>query len=233
MIFAQLNKELTSVIKYPITDRALRDTFKFSSLPAILSNENLPDGYVTVLDRNKHNLTITNLDVISDIQPILIDGMWCIEKTMEELISTNIAEETVEEVYNKRLAELVSYTEKFANTITQAYKIPNIETQTWDRQFSEALEWSKNKYAQTPILDMIAISRGTDKDILKEKALEKALNYQLIISFIVGKKQYFEDLLNLCTTKEELNNIEFKIDTNEIPLLVELLAEDFVPPILE
>ena len=92
-------------------------------------------------------------------------------------------------------------------------KYPDFEKLTFETQKSEARGWVLDNTAQTPNVDILALNRGIDREVLLEKISVKATEFEKLSMAIAGQRQKFEDLIALATTVEELDaiNISFTV----------------------
>ena len=92
-------------------------------------------------------------------------------------------------------------------------KYPDFEKLTFETQKSEARGWVLDNTAQTPNVDILALNRGIDREVLLEKISVKATKFEQLSMAIAGQRQKFEDLINNATTVEELDaiNISFTV----------------------
>ena len=69
---------------------------------------------------------------------------------------------------------------------------PVSERSTWVEQKAEALAYTLDNTANTPLLDRISTIRGIDKAYLATKVLEKAALYSEAIGTLTGERQKSE-----------------------------------------
>ena len=90
---------------------------------------------------------------------------------------------------------------------------PDFEKLTFETQKSEARGWAMDNTVGTPNVDILALNRGIDREVLLEKISIKATEFEQLSMAIAGQRQKFEDLIALATTVEELDaiNISFTV----------------------
>ncbi len=94
-----------------------------------------------------------------------------------------------------KLSEIATAAQALIDTIVFD-SAPAFERETYALQAAEALAWSRDKSAKTPVLDGIAAARGVPLELLKVKALEKSQQYQALCGAVAGQRQAFEDQVN-------------------------------------
>ena len=107
-----------------------------------------------------------------------------------------------------RIAELNSLAQLFINRVAEADKVPPFELASWPLQAAEAKLWAVDKYAETPMLDKIAISRAMSVDKLKAAALRKALAYEQLAAHVAGQRQALQSKIERAMDIAELDAIE-------------------------
>ena len=110
-------------------------------------------------------------------------------------------------VKNKKLDEINHAFEAEMRLITSQY--PETERLSWDKQEQEARAFLADNTVVTPLLDAITTTRNIDKTTLAQRIIDKADAYALAVGSAIGKRQYLEDLINLATTIEELEQIKW------------------------
>ena len=90
---------------------------------------------------------------------------------------------------------------------------PDFEKLTFEIQKSEARAWNVDNTLSTPNVDILALNRGVDREVILSKINIKADQFEKITMAIAGQRQKFQDLINKATTLEELDeiNISFTI----------------------
>ncbi len=86
---------------------------------------------------------------------------------------------------------------------------------TFDQQKEEAVSYTSDSSASTPMLDALASTRGIDKDILVERILDKAGLYSSTMGLLLGMSQKIEDMIDVAVDDEDLDELH-RIDTEEL-----------------
>ena len=71
------------------------------------------------------------------------------------------------------LGQAATAAQAFVNTAADVDSVPDFELQTWPLQSAEALAWSDDPAAATPVLDTIAAARNIDRVALIKKPSKK------------------------------------------------------------
>ena len=108
------------------------------------------------------------------------------------------------------LNKLADKADKLKSGLLVGY--PQTEIESFYRQEKEALAWTADKNADTPMLKQVARVRGVPFDVLVEKVIEKASQFAVAIGVIIGQRQAFEDRLLATKTLEELTALEKEIE---------------------
>lgn len=108
------------------------------------------------------------------------------------------------------LNKLADKADKLKSGLLVGY--PQTEIESFYRQEKEALAWTADKNADTPMLKQVARVRGVPFDVLVEKVIEKASQFAVAIGVIIGQRQAFEDRLLALKTMEELTAFEKEIE---------------------
>ena len=121
--------------------------------------------------------------------------------------------------YKFNLGNLVSIKELKKNKlkkINSAYNVaisslvftyPSTELLTFDKQEQEARAWLKDNNVETPLIDALAEGRQIDKADLVNRIINKSDLFAIQTGYLTGQRQYYEDQLELATTKEEIEAI--------------------------
>ena len=220
MIYAKINIE-GSVEEFPLTSDQIRSRCSEVSLPFVLEEDSLPFGYVIVKTSDLKNIETKFKNKIESKIPVKSSQVkyYTIDITDDKLNDRELEEGKLTPLGNKKLLKyqlLTRFIDGLADRIVDRNKISQTEKSTWDLQFKEALNWSKDPLASTPVLDIIGTARGVDLSLLKQKALAKALQYQATVSYIVGRKQAWEDMIDRAASEQEVDSISFDITLEEI-----------------
>lgn len=108
-----------------------------------------------------------------------------------------------------KLAELNTTASQYIEAAAKISETPEFERATWTIQATEATAWHNDNTAPTPNLERIAASRGVPANVLRQKAYEKAMQFEVLTSTIAGQRQKIEDIIGASKTLEELKVIEF------------------------
>jgi len=92
----------------------------------------------------------------------------------------------------------------FDKKIDNLYKQYGRESDSWDIQYSEAIEY-KNGDMDTPFIDILSSERNISKEILIEKIITKNKEFKQIFAKIIAEKQILEDRLKIMDTDILLN----------------------------
>ncbi|OFO27760.1 hypothetical protein HMPREF3052_08125 [Neisseria sp. HMSC056A03] len=87
-------------------------------------------------------------------------------------------------------------------------RVPDFEVSTWTIQALEAKAWHADNAAATPTLDAIADARGVPVDVLKQKAYEKAIKFEMLTAHIAGLRQAAEDKIYAAKTPEDVAAVQ-------------------------
>lgn len=152
--------------------------------------------------------------IISDKSgnPILIDpapsafhelknGEWKITKAKQK--------EQLDEEKTRLILFTADKVDEMKSALLAGY--PQAEIDSFYKQEKEALEYKKNKKADTPMLKMIALTRGVPFDVLVEKVLEKSLQFSQAMGAVIGQRQKFEDRILATQSIEDLTIIENEV----------------------
>lgn len=108
----------------------------------------------------------------------------------------------------EKLQEINSKAQTFVSQIAGLDIVPEFEVKTWQTQGEEAKAWHADKSAVTPNLDAIAAARGIPADVLKQKAYEKTMKFELLTAVVAGQRQGYEDDNTAAKTCEEVAAID-------------------------
>ncbi|WP_424411432.1 hypothetical protein ACPEER_07315 [Pasteurella sp. PK-2025] len=88
---------------------------------------------------------------------------------------------------------------------------PQAEIDSFYKQEKEALAYKADNSADTPLLKIIAQTRGVQFELLVEKVLEKSNQFSQAMGAIIGQRQKFEDRILATESIEDLNVIENEV----------------------
>ncbi|MFC0920437.1 hypothetical protein ACFGWN_12710 [Pasteurella multocida] len=144
--------------------------------------------------------------------PILIDpapsafhelknGEWKITKAKQK------------EQLNAEKTRLILFTANKVDAMKSALLAgyPQAEIDSFYKQEKEALAYKEGNSADTPMLKIIAQTRGVPFDLLVEKVLEKSNQFSQAMGAIIGQRQKFEDRILATESIEDLTVIENEV----------------------
>ena len=105
------------------------------------------------------------------------------------------------------LGQAATAAQAFINAASDVDNVPEFELQTWPLQSAEALAWSDDPAAATPMLDTIAAARNIDRVALIKKALKKARAYRLLTAHVAGQRQAIEAAINAAANLDALDAV--------------------------
>ena len=220
MLYAKINLE-GDVEEYPLVADQIRSRHLETSLPFVLDEASLPFGYVVVKTSDSQDIDSKHISKLENMIPVKdsTKTYYTIDITDAELNDKDVEDDSLTPLGQKKLEkyiQLSAYIDTVVDQVMNFHKIPKAEMSTWTKQFDEALAWSLDPFAKTPILNIIGRTRGVDLGLLKQKALQKALIYQTVVSYIVGRKQALEDQIDVAESESEVDSIKFQITLEEI-----------------
>ncbi|HDR1103012.1 hypothetical protein [Pasteurella multocida] len=131
----------------------------------------------------------------------LKNGEWKITKAKQK------------EQLNAEKTRLVLFTankvDEMKSALLSGY--PQAEIDSFYKQEKEALAYKADNSADTPMLKIIAQTRGVPFDLLVEKVLEKSSQFSHAMGSIIGQRQKFEDRILATESIEDLTVIENEV----------------------
>lgn len=118
-----------------------------------------------------------------------------------------LVQEELDTAKTAKLLEINNKAQAFIDTLASLNEVPDFEVRTWVKQAQEAYAWEQNKDAPTPTLDLIALGRGVSRIELIEKALQKAKQFDVLVSYTAGVRQGYEDLLKAASALVDVEAI--------------------------
>ena len=106
--------------------------------------------------------------------------------------------------YMKKLSILVIERE-FELRFKNFKNCHDVEQESWAYQVPEAKEFIKNPEAETPFLDILAITRGMPKEILAKKVIQKHDKYVLDYAALLGKYHAIRSQFKRCDNMWDMN----------------------------
>ncbi|MFC0995974.1 hypothetical protein ACFGZ1_06270 [Pasteurella multocida] len=172
------------------------------------------DDYIVVEVDSESELNGKELVVVNDMPMLVptrpsecyewVDGQW--------VISDEKASELLAVAKTKKLKEINHAAQEYVDGIAKTYETPEFERDTWLTQRAEAMAWKQDPSAPTPTLDRIAMNRGVDSILLKEKAYQKSMLFTMLSDTIAGQRQKLEDLLMASKSIEEIEQINIQFN---------------------
>ena len=140
-------------------------------------------------------LTINELELLKQYLPLVLKD--------DELLA---------EMKALKLNEINQAYEKAIKTVQKDF-IPQSEMLSFETQERESLAYKNSNYQDTslcPFMQAITTARGMDLRTLCDKALEKATLYRQASGALIGKRQCFQDRIELVKSLEDLNLITWE-----------------------
>lgn len=131
-----------------------------------------------------------------------IDNAWLVETLP---VPAPDPGPTLAQQKSLKFAEIEQAAEAAVAPITAAY--PIAERDTWPIQEAEAVAWTANSTAPTPILNAIATARGQTLAAVAANVLTKAAAFKALAGATFGKRKAKRDLIDAATTAAELSAI--------------------------
>ena len=117
------------------------------------------------------------------------------------------------------LSQAATAAQAFINAASDVDNVPDFELQTWPLQSAEALAWSDDPAAATPVLDTIAAARNIDRVALIKKALKKARAYRLLTAHVAGQRQAIEAAINAAANLDALDAVHIAYTLPAAPVI--------------
>jgi hypothetical protein len=129
---------------------------------------------------------------------------WTVE-TIPVPIPVTPAQPSLTDLKAQKRAEIDLAADTAISPITTVYS--QSERDTWPIQESEAVEWSANNAAPTPMLSAIASQRSMTIAVLAASVLTKAAGFKVMAGATFGKRRAKIDLLEAAATAAAVNVI--------------------------
>lgn len=123
-------------------------------------------------------------------------------------ISKEAKAKQLEQEKAAKLTEINRAAQSYINQAIGLDKVPDFEVSTWTIQALEAKAWIADNAVATPTLNAIAEARGIPAEVLKQKAYEKAMKYELLTSRVAGLRQSVEDKIKAARTLEDVASVQ-------------------------
>lgn len=114
---------------------------------------------------------------------------------------------TLDQLKATKLAELADAFAQRMGAVKAGY--PDDEIQSWFDQKGEAVAFTANPAAATPLLSAMAGARGISVADLAARVLVKAAGYAETAGLLIGKRQRYEDAVNAATNLVAVSSIEW------------------------
>lgn len=137
-----------------------------------------------------------------------VDGVWVSNNDTEVQAIINDYNPVID-AKNEAKKRIREQSEAIAESIKGNY--PDFEMQIWPYQRLEVEAWDLDKDAPTPTCDAVALARGLDRVEQLERTLAKTTAFKNFVNLLVGKKQYYEDLIESLNDVAEINAINFEL----------------------
>ncbi|MGQ0285678.1 hypothetical protein ACT2CV_00550 [Pasteurellaceae bacterium 22721_9_1] len=95
---------------------------------------------------------------------------------------------------------------------------PQAEIDSFYRQEREARGWVEDNSYPTPMLTSLAENRGVPLALLCQKVIEKADQFAVVMGYIIGTRQAFEDRILAAKTEADLTVLEQEIEQWQLNL---------------
>jgi len=172
------------------------------------NHEDLADRGETAYyyQHNGRGTLIVKDDAVAVIPPapsryhVLQDSEW--------VLTTDAAAKQLADVKAAKLAEINRAAQACIDQAAGLNRVPEFEVATWTIQALEAKAWHADNAAATPTLDAIAAARGVPVDMLKQKAYEKAVKFEMLTAHIAGLRQAAEDKIYAAKTPEDVAAVQ-------------------------
>ncbi|MFC0939010.1 hypothetical protein ACFGYY_06500 [Pasteurella multocida] len=128
------------------------------------------------------------------------------------VLDDGMLQEHLASLKSAKLAKINHAAQEYVDGIAKTYETPEFERDTWLTQRAEAMAWKQDPSAPTPTLDRIAMNRGVDPILLKEKAYQKSMLFTMLSDTIAGQRQKLEDLLMASKSIEEIEQINIQFN---------------------
>jgi hypothetical protein len=84
----------------------------------------------------------------------------------------------------------------------------DLEVATWEEQKREALAYTADNTASTPMLDILSAGRGIEKSELVTKVLANVESYKTILANLLLEQQLLEDRVRACQTIADCHRLK-------------------------
>lgn len=181
----------------------------------ILKDSKLLDSYVfaEVAIEDFDGATMKAFDYTSYLEAFRYASK-CYNTTMNVYQEDNskVAEEIPADLLEKAIGLqkiiLNDKLDRYADTAFQnLVQSSGVEISSWDKQEAEAKAYTIDNTTPTPFIDTLASARGTTKEELVIKILEKAAAFEIAGAQIIGGVQSIKDTIKKASTISEIKAI--------------------------
>lgn len=121
----------------------------------------------------------------------------------------------LEKAKTTKLSAINTACDGILNAAVNTY--PETEVLTFDQQTSEAKAYlASGDVSDAPLLSALAAGRGITLDDLVQRVMAKHTAFSALSGYVIGQRQALEDMLDACTTVEEVEVIEVNITVPEM-----------------
>lgn len=124
------------------------------------------------------------------------------------VVSKEAKAEQLAQAQAAKLAEINRAAQACIDQAAGLNRVPEFEVATWTIQALEAKAWHADNAADTPTLDAIADARGVPADVLKQKAYEKSVKFEMLTAHVAGLRQAAEDKIYAAKTPEDVAAVQ-------------------------
>ena len=114
-------------------------------------------------------------------------------------------EKDIDTIRKEKLSEINGNYNSAVSALVSTY--PKTELLTFDKQEKEARAYKEDSSIEIPFLSLLAKYREVDINVLVDKVILKADLFQDSVGKLTGLRQKYEDMLDKCETKEDIEKI--------------------------
>ena len=157
------------------------------------------DNTAAVLTADPETKEVTQLPEAPDAYHVWDGKTW--------MLTPEAAARQFAERKTALLRQAATAAQAFIDAAFGVNSVPAFRLQTWTLQSAEALAWSDDPAAATPILDTIAAARNINRVALIKKTLKKARKYHLLTAHVDSQYQAIEDAINAAANLDALDAV--------------------------
>lgn len=113
---------------------------------------------------------------------------------------------TTEDARSKKQLEITTKADGFLKALEPEYC--DMERQTWDQQYAEAVAYKANTETDVPMLTAIAANRGMEVNVLADNVIANKTAWATLAGSVVGQRLAYQDSLEATATTAEIEAIE-------------------------